>query len=1402
MNTFFISNVVENTWMACAGWTLIHFVWQGALIGLVTAFLLLMLRRNSSQARYVAACGGLALVALAPLVTFIFLIANSTTPNDYAGESTESSLVEQADNSAIELVAETRPGVSQEQSTTQRLPATGILAHGEQNVIDQESNRYAGKAATPSLTSAEGSRDDSTLPGFSWLVKFESYTRPFLPLIVVVWMCGVFIGSARLTCSITRVFNLTRKQLHPVDRQVNQLLLTVSKRMNIKRSIKLFESKLVEVPTVVGHLQPVILLPATTLTGLSSDQLRAVLAHELAHIKRTDYLVNILQMLVENLLFYHPAIWWISKQIRIERENCCDDLAVEHFQDRRVYAAALFQLEQSITKDSTGLAMQASGGSLLARIQRLTGQRTTGYSASALFAASASFLIVAITLCCMIVNQTLAADAHSGQVFSNESSQPQQEQDKSAVEGKDKPAQEATEQSGIEIIVVDESGEPIKDAFIHAGVWSDDRTFAPNQQEYTDETGNARIKLPSEFNILRIWVRAKGRVPLFANWEEDEIKSGTKPPQKYKFTLVEGTTIGGFVKDKRGNPIVGARVDVQGSRSSDAGKRTRLNTYLAYGEAEGTVDGGAATTDENGYWEIDNAPTDPTAKFTVRLRHKEFIDDEYQDTYQQLQAVDTEDFRNKTATLVMHRGAVVTGTITDTDGNPVSSAVVVWGDSPYGQHGSQEVRSEEDGSYRSAILKPGKTRITVVAPNFSPQTKIVEAEAMMDPVDFQLKPGKHLIVKFVDDDGNPIPNVYVGIERWRRSSALYNHRHPNVLDTQIPIRADEGGVYQWTWAPEDEVTYNVGKPGFVYQRDLKLTANGEVHEVVLNRPMKIAGDVFDASSGERIKEFRVVPLIHLRPEIDPESSHERRDKTAEGKSGRFRIELDRGDVSYRIRIEAEGYKTAVSDLYKFGDIVPRLKFELEKQAWLNGRVLDTTGNPLADAKIHVASASHTLMLHDFSPERMSEGQKATTDEQGNFQLPVTDHPFTLLVANNEGYSEIVCRPGETIGDIRLQKWATLEGVLTRNGKPMPGIRIGCQGVRYQYGRFSHIQRMATATTDKNGRYNFNRVPPIQLEVHTLDHVHEELSFGINTPVQPKPGENVVVNFGDGIQVTGQIQVSNLPPGVKQIEMSRGKILVIEPPPFEMPESLKKVFDWRKGWRDHDALLNQMDVQAYLYVQNSLNHFRFHSDSDGKFSFYVPKPGEYELSLKCYVNKKRITGDAPLAETTLRFTVDNEATTSGKHDLGNLNLKAFPGLRVGDEVPDFKIHMGPDRKPKRRVLGAKPDKLQGEAITLASTRGKFVLLDFWLPWEKHDEDRQMLVELTDRHRESDRLQALSIEHHPGGSGYSTRAPESGHPIWTNGVLPVAEANELNQEAWHLDLAALQSHRPGWKTTLPR
>ena len=148
------------------------------------------------------------------------------------------------------------------------------------------------------------------------------------------------------------------------------LLDRLAARLRLSRPVTLLESCLAEVPVVIGYLRPVILMPVGLLAGLPAEQIESILLHELAHIRRHDYLVNLLQIVVESLVFYHPAVWWISGVMRAERENCCDDLVVATQGDALVYAAALTALERNRGAVREAV-LAATGGSLVKRVRRL-----------------------------------------------------------------------------------------------------------------------------------------------------------------------------------------------------------------------------------------------------------------------------------------------------------------------------------------------------------------------------------------------------------------------------------------------------------------------------------------------------------------------------------------------------------------------------------------------------------------------------------------------------------------------------------------------------------------------------------------------------------------------------------------------------------------------------------------------------------------------------------------------------------------------------------------------------------------------------------------------------------------------------------------------------------------------
>jgi uncharacterized protein YjbI with pentapeptide repeats/beta-lactamase regulating signal transducer with metallopeptidase domain len=317
------------------GWTLVQFCWQGAVVALQLAGMLLVLRRRSADARYLAACAALLLMAASPVVTLAFL----------TGGPDQAAVVPSNRTAAARTFTEGRTALTSPRSSA--FPLT----------LPRSAEKLGAMRRLMGVVS-------------HWAPS--QVLEPALPWMVAAWLIGILLLCLRLLGGWRVVQRLARRETRPVQEWLQGRAEELARRLGVRRSVDLLESALVEVPTVLGCVRAVVLVPASALTGLSPQQLEALLAHELAHIRRYDYLVNLIQTTVETLLFYHPAVWWVSHQIRAERENCCDDLAVAAIGDRLTYARALAALEE-LRAAPTRLALAGSGGDLLARIRRILG---------------------------------------------------------------------------------------------------------------------------------------------------------------------------------------------------------------------------------------------------------------------------------------------------------------------------------------------------------------------------------------------------------------------------------------------------------------------------------------------------------------------------------------------------------------------------------------------------------------------------------------------------------------------------------------------------------------------------------------------------------------------------------------------------------------------------------------------------------------------------------------------------------------------------------------------------------------------------------------------------------------------------------------------------------------------
>lgn len=323
MNT--LEEVLPPAVLRALGFTLLHSLWQGAVVGVAAALLLMALHRHRAAVRYWVAAGALGCLLLAAGLTGSWYYAAAAgQPAAAAAALPPASAVGPA------LVA----------------PPLG------------------GPATQPARVAA-------------FAQAGLAYLEQHLPLLVTAWLLGMLAMLLRLLGSLAYVQRLRHYRVAALPAAWQQQLDALAERAGLPRRVQLLASALVSSPLVIGLFRPVVLLPLGLATGLPTRELEMILAHEVAHVLRRDYLFNLLQSVAETVFFYHPAVWYLGAALRTERENCCDDIAIRLYGDARLLAQALAlvaELDYAAQRPPRpALALAAAGptGSLLSRVRRL-----------------------------------------------------------------------------------------------------------------------------------------------------------------------------------------------------------------------------------------------------------------------------------------------------------------------------------------------------------------------------------------------------------------------------------------------------------------------------------------------------------------------------------------------------------------------------------------------------------------------------------------------------------------------------------------------------------------------------------------------------------------------------------------------------------------------------------------------------------------------------------------------------------------------------------------------------------------------------------------------------------------------------------------------------------------------
>lgn len=298
------------------GWTLLHSLWQGLLIFLFLWAALGYYKKKSPQLRYLLSCVAMSCLIGGIGFTFSYYFSFPTA-------------------SPLSL------DISQDSGTAE------ILLNDH-------------TAATSSL---------------AWWDHWQDQASQFIHLyarhLVAFWLVGVLLFGFRWIGGLYFTYRLRSEGAVAVPRSWQTKVQALANNLGVQRSVQLLESSKVEVPLTIGHLKPIILLPVGMLVGLTPQQVESILIHELAHIRRHDFVINLLLSALEILLFYHPVFWWISSKIQEERELCCDDIAVATCGNPRLYARTLLLMEEKRQQMTLAMAYQGKKQHLKYRIKRI-----------------------------------------------------------------------------------------------------------------------------------------------------------------------------------------------------------------------------------------------------------------------------------------------------------------------------------------------------------------------------------------------------------------------------------------------------------------------------------------------------------------------------------------------------------------------------------------------------------------------------------------------------------------------------------------------------------------------------------------------------------------------------------------------------------------------------------------------------------------------------------------------------------------------------------------------------------------------------------------------------------------------------------------------------------------------
>jgi 5-hydroxyisourate hydrolase-like protein (transthyretin family) len=798
-----------------------------------------------------------------------------------------------------------------------------------------------------------------------------------------------------------------------VDEETRDLIAELSQQLGMRKAPVAYATCATGQPFVWGWLVGSIYLPPQFARMGDAAQRRTVLMHELAHVARWDAAMNLFQLFVQAIFFFHPLVWWANREIRKEREKCCDEIVLSSSRTSpRQYCEAIVEVMAHPVQGRHSAPALAVTGRLEAVEERIA----TILTPHRRFARRASWLargVVLAAACCVLPTALVPT------------SRAQSSADAPGADGAGKDGWKKGQT--LEVRIVDaQTQEPLPDVTLELQNMGEGIDFQDVKTFTTDVDGRSVLPLSDlPPTAVRVYPTKAGYVPLRLIWEREPWPT---LPASITVPLQRGKAFGGTIENEAGEPISDVKVTMQ---------------YWAVGEGESPHIRAnilaEATTDKEGRWHVDVMPEKVREnELYIFVSHPGYVSDRLKPGFLPLPVTEEppiEQLYDQTAVMKMKRGDSIEGKVVDERGNPIANAAVHIDEQYWWQKEHPSSTTDETGKFhlsgfafdtRDKFVRPGDIPLylTVQAAGYAPELIGVKESGAIPVV--TLRPGMMVRGRIVDVSGKPLEGVSMIARRWRGQS--------DRLGMGMKSKAD--GSFEIADLPVDEVLYDFSKDGYMSVDSFAMTAGTTDYVVTLKPPLKISGAVVDADTGAPIGRF---DLIEGTDYEDGRSPFWQRVMAKHISGGKYEAEFSQEDFAWRLRVEAEGYMPSESRIFRpykpdQGEIV--FDFRLRKAEPLSGTVLGLKGELLADADVYLSI--ERVNIEDAKVVYHGDSRLVQTDKAGRFTFPAEVEPFCVVAVHPDGIAMATEKEFAQSPELQIDAWTDDNQRLQIIRRPAPG----------------------------------------------------------------------------------------------------------------------------------------------------------------------------------------------------------------------------------------------------------------------------------------------------------------------------------------------------------------------------